>query len=163
MYCPSCGAHATNGLRYCKSCGYALSIEMPTGASEPRFHPLAITAMFLAVAAIAAIGIIGILVGSSEMVHRGLDSNRIIPLILFVTGFGSLTVISVVAILVRFLSNLLGLPGRQPRHSWQQKPAATEYPPAAQVPALPRVMPSVTEHTTRNFDPARREGSERKG
>jgi hypothetical protein len=73
------------------------------------------------------------------------------PIAMAMIIFGSATVFGIAGLLIRLFTRLLtGIqdPARPARYI---KPGVTEFP-VAQMPAPPIGMPSVTEHTTRNFD-----------
>jgi len=69
-----------------------------------------------------------------------------------IMAFGGATVLGVVGLLVWLL---LRFSGHQPvpRRDKSERPVVRDYVPQ-QLPASPTSMPSVTENTTRNFDPA---------
>jgi hypothetical protein len=67
--------------------------------------------------------------------------------------FGSATVFGVVALLIQLFSRLAGVSPRPSVSVKKQRPSASEHKPAQLHPA-PTGIPSVTEQTTRNFDPA---------
>ncbi|HKY03253.1 MAG TPA: hypothetical protein VJQ56_00085 [Blastocatellia bacterium] len=68
--------------------------------------------------------------------------------------FGSLTVFGVIAVLTRILSRALGLTQPKTQPVQGNTPAINDYR-QPQIPAPPANISSVTEHTTRNFDPQR--------
>jgi hypothetical protein len=76
--------------------------------------------------------------------------------------FGSIGIVAVCALLVRFLSKLAGLPERKESRR-EKRLASPDYGPR-QIPASPDYIPSVTEHTTRTFDnPSERKETNSRG
>jgi len=68
--------------------------------------------------------------------------------------FGSATVFGTVALLIRLFSRLLGLGQESHEPPTFRKPQTSSEHRPVQLPAPPQGMSSVTEQTTRNFDPA---------
>jgi hypothetical protein len=68
--------------------------------------------------------------------------------------FGSATVFGTVALLIRLFSRLLGLPQESADAQHLRKQQTTGEHKPVQLPSPPSGIPSVTEQTTRNFDPA---------
>jgi hypothetical protein len=68
--------------------------------------------------------------------------------------FGSATVFGTVALLLRLFSKLLGLSQESHDSHHGRKPQITGEHRPVQLPSPPSGIPSVTEQTTRNFDPA---------
>lgn len=158
MYCPHCGEGSTFGLKYCKKCGEALNFTADT--TQPAQQPSnRITspawAIAMATTAISLIGIATVLEFVTDFLRpmpigqapHG-DSTLIGVLMII---FGSLTVFGSVAMLIRLFSKLM-----LPTHQREQHRGKAEKvddirygPPQIQQP--PTL--SVTEHTTRNFEP----------
>jgi hypothetical protein len=67
--------------------------------------------------------------------------------------FGSATVLGVVALLIQLFSRLLGVRPEPSVAAKKNRTVTGDYRPA-QIHPAPGVIPSVTEQTTRNFDPA---------
>ena len=166
MYCPNCGAESTFGLNYCKRCGGNLSETAPPASPTSAKNVLAAlilaaatTGMVLGGIAIIysmTLGLIGPQPpGFSPAVH---DS---IAVAMMMVGFGTATIALVAMMLIKLFARMMGLSNAA------EKPAKTAraFVPAqriSQIPAPPISMDSVTEHTTRNFEPRmhRRDTSE---
>jgi hypothetical protein len=158
MYCPNCGAESTFGLNYCKHCGGGLAEVAPPNAAPPSRNIAA--ALILAAATVAIVlGGLGIVftealsvigpqpLGFSAPVHDAVAVAAMMVL------FGSAAIVFSTLMLVKLFSRVMGF---GPPSYKQDRPAKTFQPPqrVRQIPAPPMSMQSVTEHTTRNFDPS---------
>lgn len=159
MYCPNCGAQSTQGLNYCKRCGGNLSdAAQPAAPASRNVWAALILALATAGLVLGGFGIVFSLAfglvgpqpeGYTAPAHdvRGVAAMMI--------AFGSGTIALVTILLIRLFSRLMGFgsenvnAGRSVRSFVSQAPA--------QIPAPPIQMHSVTEHTTRNFEPRMRE------
>ena len=154
MYCPVCGAESTQGLNYCKRCGAGLSASTPPVEQKASFGKM--TGLLLPVALVCIGGFIALFTTVYNLGERpGFDTRALVAIM----GFGGATVVCVVGLLVWLLLRLAGI---QPSAHYDkaERVLPREYTPQ-QLPPSPIGMPSVTENTTRNFDPARyRERSE---
>ncbi len=155
MYCQSCGAELPQSLIYCNRCGANLApLANKVEAVVPSTKVAgAVWAISIATAMISLGGFGMILAFAINLVERGVSlSGGGMALIFF-----SLLVILIIAVLlIRQLSKLLVIyhwPGdaAEPKG---QKPGGQ---PAAQIDAPREPLPSVTEHTTRTFEPLFRE------
>ena len=167
MHCPSCGAEATMGLKYCKRCGENLghTFQLPQyreqGRSTGGAIGVALAAWGLALSTVAIT-----LGGFGIIFTQAFDLMRPVPMGQSASGdaemiamtmlvLGSLVIFGIVAMLIRVFSKLMGV--NSPRAEKQQaappaqRSMGSDYPPA-QLSAPPSPMSSVTEHTTRNFD-----------
>jgi hypothetical protein len=156
VYCPICGAESTQGLNYCKRCGAGLSAST-TPIEQKSSIGKAMGLMLFLVSFVSIAGFISLFTTVYNLGERpGLEKTTI-----GVMAFGGATVVGVVGLLVWLLLRLTT--GHQPAAS-SEKPAnliSRDYS-VSQLPAPPVGMPSVTENTTRNFDPSRyREKGER--
>jgi hypothetical protein len=162
MYCPNCAAAYSYGLRYCKQCGTNLSEGTQTSTLGQPAPPPKITgaAWALAMATVAIVlGGLGIVFSHAYDLVRPTFANETrtadpTPIAIVMLVFGSLTIFGVVALLVRLFTHYIA-----PRHQQHAPPApvgksVTGGPPPVQLPAPPSAVGSVTEHTTRNFDPS---------
>jgi hypothetical protein len=154
MYCSTCGAEATLEVSYCKRCGSSLN---PQTALELRPVSLNGPSWAMAVAVISMLGIIFSAVVKLAEIHVSPVALTWIAIV----GLG--TVIALVAMIFRQLSHMTGL--RQPQPPMQLaptlKPQTTSELYAGRQGALPEPVSSVTEHTTRTFEPLYREPVER--
>lgn len=148
MYCSTCGAAVAQGLSYCNYCGVKLSGakdggDVKSGEVRPELLVSAMVGLFvLGLAAIA------VLVGVLKAV-AGFD----LPILVAVTIFSFLLMIMVEGVLVGLLfkgrkgakgAGDAGRPNEQTTRELGE----------ARARALPEPVPSVTEHTTRTFEPS---------
>lgn len=158
MYCPNCGAESTFGLNYCKHCGGGLS-DAPQQAPPPARNVLA--ALILAAATLGIVlGGLGIafssalsLIGPQPPVYAPVQDSVAIAGMMVL--FGSATVGLVSLMLIKLFSRMMGFGSAANKPA---RPARTFVPEqrAPQIQAPPISMQSVTEHTTRNFEPRMR-------
>ena len=144
MNCPACGADNTYGLKYCKRCGEGLNVPP---ASPPTGFPLKkLTGMFWAIA-VFGIAALGTMFGCAiPMLIFGADRRMLVPLF----GMGMGVTVMIALLLGKQLARLVQLVEDEYRAARQiGKPGEQTRP---QIAAPPRAMPSVTEHTTRNFE-----------
>jgi len=150
MFCPSCGAESSPGLRYCKQCGMNLgqTAEMPL---PPAKFPMALTVTFLLIIAIISIvGIVGPFAMASDMSMRGIPPREFLPVMIL----GPLVAVGIDALLVWLLLRLVKIyheSGSAARVTAKPQVVARDFTPP-QLSAPPASVGSVTEHTTRNFD-----------
>ena len=148
MYCSSCGVAVTPGLSYCNYCG-----EKFTGAGSnsisrsPEVKPEALIGAMV-FAFVFGLGAITILMGMMKAILR-LDNL----LILFVALLSFLVMLSLEAVFIRLLFRRR----RDGEHAVDRVVSngrPTRELDATQARGLPEPVPSVTEHTTRAFDPS---------
>src|SRR5712671_2434165 len=147
MYCSSCGVAVAPGLSYCNYCGEELAgakrnspIKSPEVKPETLIASMVFTFVFGLVAITMLMGVLKV------MLH--LENG----LILFLALLSFLVMLSLEGVFIRLLFR---------RRRDHEEAAATgrltgqrtRELDAAQVRGLPEPMPSVTEHTTRAFDP----------
>jgi hypothetical protein len=145
MFCSSCGVTVAQGLSYCKSCGAKLSRgddDYQSSEVKPDLLVAAMVATF-----IFGLAAITILIGVMKAV-LGLPDGTIL-------GFMVLPFLVMLVLEGVFIRLLL----RRTRATQALgdarllKDQATNELDPAQARALPEGMASVTEHTTRAFDP----------
>lgn len=156
MYCSSCGTEVALGLNYCNRCGANLS--QSSNLPEQPLRPINLTGPTIAIALMVVIGL-GIVFASVSDLAR----NDIHPAALAWMVIGGLGMImGVAALVIRQWSNLAGV-AKQKEHTFpRKKPAAKESAPAQLPPLRSEPVPSVTENTTRTFEPAYIERERRK-
>ncbi|HKP11703.1 MAG TPA: zinc ribbon domain-containing protein [Blastocatellia bacterium] len=161
MYCPNCAAPHSHGLRYCKQCGTSLLDKPQTSALAPPATAPKVTgaAWALAMATVAIVlGGLGIITSNAFDLMRTFPgetrTGNPTPVAIVMLVFGSLTVFGVVFLLMRLFTHLMVT-----RQHGEASPAGASHtltaaPPPVQLPAPPSAIGSVTEHTTRNFEPS---------
>ena len=147
MYCSSCGAGVAQNISYCNHCGANLSRAAAGKSSDVKPGILVPAMVFLFV-----FGLIAITMLTGVMkAELGFNEGQIL-------AFTALSFLILLGLEGVFVSLLF----RRQRHQDQGgmaklKERATTELNARRVPELPEAAPSVTEHTTRAFDPIYRE------
>ena len=158
MYCPSCGTEFALGLNYCNRCGANLS--QPSNLPEqlpPR--QVNLTGPTIAIALMVIIGL-GIIFATVADLAR----NEFHPVALtWMVVAGLAMIAGVAALVLRQWSQLAGVvkPKERPvprKKTADQEPSQGQLPPLRSEP----IVPSVTEHTTRTFEPVYVERERRK-
>ena len=147
MYCSSCGVAVAPGLTYCNYCGEKLgAAKRDARIKSPEVKPeTLIGAMVFAF--VFGLGAITVLMGVLKAVLH-LETG----LILFFALLSFLTMLSLEGVFIRLLFRR-NRRAEEAGDTGRLKGQATRELDAAQVRGLPESMPSVTEHTTRAFDP----------
>jgi hypothetical protein len=146
MYCSTCGVNVAQGLSYCNYCGAKLSGAGDNGTESSEVRPgLLVSAM----AGTFILGLVAItmLMGMMKSV-LGLPADRILAFALL----PFLIMLLLEGVFLRLLFR------RRRKTEQVDEPArlngpATKELEAAHARGLPEPVPSVTEHTTRAFDP----------
>jgi len=159
MYCPSCGNGISVELKYCNRCGAYLATSSETYPA-PIVKPPRLGLPAIVLGLTITIGL-GIIFGAAT----GLAEQHLHPAaIAWMVIFSLATLFGCTALMIRFWLKVLTMHREtyQPPRQIQppvQVPAQVS-PPRQQFQPRLEPMPSVTEHTTRTFSPAYREGSE---
>jgi hypothetical protein len=152
MYCPNCGAESTLGLKFCKRCGASIASSADTTA--PQKFPVALTAGFVGIIGlIALVGLIAPLALATDLIKQGITLDNLRP-ILFLSPVVTFGIVGALIWLLLRLIKIYQHPGGQSQIKEVQAEGSKAYTPA-QIAAPPESLGSVTEHTTRNFDPSR--------
>ena len=142
MYCSSCGAATVRGLNYCNHCGAKVTGERSnTALKSPEVKP---EALIWAMVAVLVFGFVAIMFLMMAMKMVGLNTGQIL----------AFTILSFLIMLVVegvFIWQLLGR--KRGTADIVLKEQTTKELSEAQALGLPEPMPSVTEHTTRAFEP----------
>jgi hypothetical protein len=156
MFCPSCGSEYTIELKYCNRCGANLNSAI---TAQPEVVPVNLTKPTLIIGttlAVLTLGGFGALIGGALSLATVVHGND--PLIAMIF-LGMLIILTIDIFLLRQLSKLVNASLESGSPKSGRKQAA----PSASIPQLPRLStaqltpaPSVTEHTTRFFEPADR-------
>ena len=157
MYCPSCGSEISVELKYCNRCGANLS-GIPTSYPMPVVKPVRLTlpAIVLGLTVTGGIGII--LSAATELAQRQLHPAALTWMVIFSMA----TLFGCTALIFRFWLKVLSLnrESYELQNQNQVRPPMQIPAPRQQFPPRLEPIPSVTEHTTRTFSPAYREGSD---
>jgi hypothetical protein len=150
MYCSSCGVAIAQGLSYCNFCGAKLNGEKSDNAIKSSgVKP---ESLIWAMVAVLIFGFVAIVFLLMAMKMVGLNVGQIL-------AFMTLSFLIMLLVEGVFIWQLL----RRKRGAEEtgdtapSKEQSTKELDAAQAPMLPEPVPSVTEHTTRAFEPIYRE------
>ena len=157
MYCSSCGTESVQGLNYCNRCGATLGTQAL--ATAPSFSMTKPTLILGGLVALITLGGFAALVaGASELARKGFPHDQAMMLIFF----GMITIVIVDVLLLWQMSRIItaslqaGARTPVPQRMEIAEPKQTQRKLTA--PPLEPVS-SVTENTTRTFDPVYRETS----
>ena len=147
MYCPSCGVNVTPGSSYCNYCGEKLSgAKSDSTIKSPEVKPETLVGAMV-FAFVFGLGAITVLMGVMKAVLH-FDYG---PIVAF-TLLSFLIMLSLEGVFIRLLLRRTRGAGEAGDNAPLKRQATRELD-ATQARVLPEHMPSVTEHTTRAFDP----------
>jgi len=147
MYCSTCGVAVAQNLSYCNYCGAKLSGARGDSVSEPgAVKPETLVAAMVFIF-IFGLGAITVLMGVMKAVLH-LETEQILAFILL----SFLIMLSLEGVIIRLLFRRKRVT-EEAGNTVQLKGQATTELDAAQARTLPEPIPSVTEHTTRAFEP----------
>ena len=156
MFCPSCGTEYAIELKYCNRCGANLNTNFaPQGAQPVIVNVTKPTLIIGVLLLLVTLGGFGGLVGGAISLAQILHGNDSFMMIIL---FGMLTILILDIFLVRLLSKLINTAltsNAQPQLGTQMQtgmPAQFQNPTTT---ARLQGVPSVTENTTRFFEPYR--------
>lgn len=153
MYCPSCGTESTTELSYCNRCGANLKPISNQSGVRPAKLVGAAWAISMAVA-LVTLGGFGMIFGLvMALITNGLNLSVGGIVLIF---FALLVILTIAWLLVRQLSRVLDMPQVTGDAIESKKPQLSEKP-MPQIGALREPVSSVTEHTTRAFEPVHKE------
>lgn len=151
MYCSSCGAAVVQGLSYCNHCGTRLSGgQADVAARQAEALP---ESLIWAIVSVFVVGM-GTTIGLMAMLKQLLDLSQGIIIAFGLLGFALMIAVECVFIYLllsrrRAGAKQLSANERTSARETKELDAARE----ARA-ALPEPVPSVTEQTTRTFEPA---------
>lgn len=152
MYCPSCGLELTSELSYCNRCGANLK-PLSNQSGGPHSKLVGATWAISLAVVLVTLGGFGMMFGLvMALISNGINLSGGGMVLL---GFGLLIILAVAALLVRQLSRVLDvaqLSGGAPQSKQPHQPILSEKP-VQQIGAPHEPVASVTEHTTRMFEP----------
>ena len=146
MYCSSCGVVVAQGLSYCNYCGAKVSVGKGDSLiKSPEVRP---EALVWAMVAVLVFGFVATVFLIMAMKMVGIDVEEI----LIFTGLSFLIILLVEVVFTwQLFRRKRG--GGETGDTALAKEHATKELDAAQSRALPEPVSSVTEHTTRTFEP----------
>ena len=145
MFCSSCGVAVARGLSYCNYCGAKLNDDSKSGELRPETMVFGMLATFI-------FGIAAITVLMAVMRNAlGMELRQIVP-------FAAICFLLMLILESVFIGLLLQRTrAKKPSTNPRSHENTTKELDAAQDRLLPEPIPSVTEHTTRAFDPVFRD------
>lgn len=155
MFCSTCGAALTKGLSYCNRCGAKTALATsPLESSPPHDKLTEIVHMLSVVSGLAVLGgFIFVYLLVTKLLDRLINPSAIIVFMMFSLA----AVFGISWLLIRQLSRTLDVYLRTDKKEKQQKLDEARTP---QLAAPREPLPSVTENTTRAFEPSLRERSD---
>ena len=151
MFCPACGVSVNQGLTYCKNCGGKLPRGEEHRPAEPKPENIMIMMVMMFVFGMVATSIL--LATLKGVLHFEFGPLMAITLLSF------LIMIALESVFVRLLFRGRQRENKDPMLKSDQ-PTAKQLEAQSQFPL--QSVGSVTEHTTRTFDPVFSEREERK-
>jgi len=156
MYCPSCGTEYSIELKYCNRCGANLDTALST---QPEVVPISLTKPAIVLGAVITfltLGGFGTLMSAAIELSRGarLDPDSITAIIIV----GMLIILTTDIFLVRLLTKIINASLSPRSVTRPRRSKALANPSMVQLPQPPTArlqgVPSVTEGTTRFFEPS---------
>ena len=147
MYCSSCGVDSVEGLKYCKRCGVNLTVAL--NASQPKTLPFALViAVLIFIGCVFMAGLSMPFMITKELSNRGFSQSDMMALFIIESG----VTLAVIAMLIRLLFRLIGANQQtdSPARGIELRRNESTTP---QIVAPQEPMVSVTENTTRSFEP----------
>jgi len=142
MYCSACGVSVVQGLSYCNHCGAKVSGDKAAKSSEVKTESLV-----WAMVAVLVFGFVAIVFLMMAMKMVGLNVGQIL-------AFTILSFLIMLLVEGVFTWQLLLRQRGATGDAVLSNAQTTKELEAAQARVLPEPMPSVTEHTTRTFEPS---------
>ncbi|HSS20228.1 MAG TPA: zinc ribbon domain-containing protein [Pyrinomonadaceae bacterium] len=159
MFCPSCGSEIPVEMKYCNRCGANLAVMPVTYPTVPPPKPIRLTLPAIVMGLTICISMGLVIDGAQGLAERNIHPAAIAWIVIACMA----TLFGCSALMVRFLMKIMSLNREAYQHQYQPPQIARPVAEAIQPPRFtPRLQPqpSVTEHTTRTFTAAYREGSD---
>lgn len=160
MFCPSCGTEYTIELKYCNRCGANLGPNLepeypaaPVSIAKPAF----VIGAVMTILTVLGFGLL--MTGAIELSRNPrIDADSITAIVIV----GMLTILTMDIFLVRQLSRIISASLSSGTQKRKQRPRALTNSAPVPLPPMPQPptgrlqgVPSVTEGTTRFFEPYR--------
>jgi len=159
MFCPSCGTEDTIGLPYCNRCGANLGTAL---LPVNEIAPISVTKPILIIGVVMLFltlgGFAGVLSSAIDLTTR--SGAKDLPIA--VVFFGMITILTIDILLFRLLSKLINAALSSPKVPPKKQTIQAQEQLRFGRPTTARLepAPSVTEHTTRFFEPVYRSPAE---
>jgi hypothetical protein len=151
MYCSSCGGAIARDLSFCNHCGSNLPTSR--GRESAKLTGMAIENLVWAMVAVFVVGLGGT-IGLMAVMADVFGKNNL-GLIIAFTLLSFILTVAVESVLIWTLLRRRGASGQADGERLKQ--AGTKELVSPQPLTLPEPLPSVTEHTTRTFQPVFKE------
>ena len=145
MYCSSCGIAVAEGLSYCNYCGARLNLKEDSDSRVPNVKPELLVSAMAGLFIFGLIAIIMMMGMMKQVMGLTVESALVISLLPF------LLLLFLEGIFIKLLFR--GRRGTNATRSALSRGQSTNELDAAHIRQLPEPLSSVTEHTTRAFDP----------
>jgi hypothetical protein len=157
MYCSSCGTESTPGLNYCNRCGAGLNTQAVATDTKASCGNLIPSTLILgtAVALITLMGFMILIKGADTLMRSELGRDPVMFMILM----GMVTILIVDFMLIKQLSRLVNASLGAGSNRTRAKEIAAPRQTSRQLNSHPEPIASVTENTTRTFEPVYRESN----
>lgn len=155
MYCSSCGIDSVEGLKYCKRCGANLTAPSEVNAPRGLFGAITTGLVLLVIGGIAALGLSAPLFMARDLVNAGFMPKQVMVLFFCST----VAAVAIIALLLPVLMRLITMSQQIGSASGRSEHAVRSYD-SPQILPPPHSIGSVTENTTRSFEPRRFEDAQ---
>lgn len=145
MYCSSCGIAVAEGLSYCNYCGAKLNLKEDNDSKLPNVKPELLVSASAGLFIFGLIAIIMMMGMMKQVMGLEVESVLVISLLPF------LLLLFLEGMFIRLLFR--GRRGKDVTTSTLSRGQSTKELDAARMRPLPEPVSSVTEHTTRAFEP----------
>nr|AIA12115.1 zinc-ribbon domain protein [uncultured bacterium] len=149
MYCSSCGGVVARGVSFCKHCGVKLNGEKGESvvAKSPELFP---DSLIWAIVSVFVVGL-GCIIGLMSVMKKELGFNNGIIIAIALLSF--LLLFMIEAVFVWLLWQRKREAKASDSFARAKEQTTKELDARSQARTLPQPVPSVTERTTRSFDP----------
>jgi len=145
MYCSSCGKVVAQGLSYCNYCGAKLNLKEEGDSRLPNVKPELLVSAMAGLFILGLIAIIMMMGMMKQVMGLSVESVLVISLLPF------FLLLFLEGVFIRLLFR--GRRGTDATTGSLSRGQSTKELDAAQMRPLPEPLSSVTEHTTRAFEP----------
>ena len=149
MYCSACGSVVAQGVSFCNRCGAKAGGARDVGDDDAR--GLSLDSLVWAVVSLFVAGL-GVIIGLMAVMKEVVGFD--LSVVLAVTALSFLVLLSIEGVLVGLLLGARRRARRADGAAARPQEQTTKELEGARAPALPEPLPSVTEHTTRIFEPS---------
>lgn len=151
MYCSSCGGTVARGVSYCKHCGAKLNWEKGDSVSVTKSPELFPDSLIWAIVSVFVVGL-GCIIGLMSVMKKELGFGN--GIIITITLLSFLLLFMVEGMFTWLLWRRKKSEAKDTGDAERLKEQTTkELDARPQARTLPEPVPSVTEHTTRTFEP----------